>query len=97
MDFDERYERARKRAEELKGFYMHLGVYVIVNAALFALNMLTSPDMLWFYWPLLGWGVGMAIHAMAILTEGRFLGEEWQERKTRELMHKYDGDSVASH
>lgn len=81
-------ERAKKRVEEIKGFYVHLGVYLIVNAGLFAIDMLTSPGTTWFYWPLLGWGIGMAIHAFAFFTEGRLLGPEWEERKVQEIVQR---------
>lgn len=87
---DERYERARKRVRDVRDFYVHLGVYLIVNGALFAINMLTSPDTLWFYWPLLGWGVGVAIHAFSLVTEGFVFGEEWEERKTREIVQRQE-------
>ncbi|UCF79836.1 MAG: 2TM domain-containing protein, partial [Candidatus Eiseniibacteriota bacterium] len=52
MEDQERYERAKKRVAELKDFYSHLIVYVLVNITLFMVNMLTSPGHLWFYWPL---------------------------------------------
>lgn len=55
-----RYERARKRVREIRGFYSHLAIYLIVNAGLLAINLLTSPFSLWFYWPMLGWGLGVA-------------------------------------
>jgi hypothetical protein len=32
--------------EALKGFYVHLTVYIVVNLFLFTLNMLASPDRL---------------------------------------------------
>lgn len=85
---DERYARALKRVKDVKDLYIHLGVYLIVNAGIFAINMLTSPDTLWFYWPMLGWGIGLAIHAFSLVTEGRFFGEEWEERKARELLSR---------
>lgn len=85
---DERYEGALKRAKEIKEFYVHLGVYVIVNSALFAINMISNPDTLWFYWPALGWGIGLAIHAFSLLTEGRILDEAWEDRKAREIMRR---------
>ena len=84
----ELYERARKRVEDTKGLYIHVGVYLIVNAGLFAINMITNPDTLWFYWPLLGWGVAVAIHAFAFHTEGRILGPEWEEKKVREILSR---------
>lgn len=80
--------RARKRVEDIKGFYVHVGVYVIVNAALLAINLLSSPDTLWFYWPLLGWGIGVAIHAFTLILEGGILGSEWEERKIDELVQR---------
>lgn len=86
----ESYEAAKKRVEEIKGFYVHVAVYVIVNAGLFAINMITNSDTLWFYWPLLGWGIGLAIHAFAFITEGKLLGPEWEKRKVRELMGRSD-------
>ena len=85
---DRSYERARKRVRDVRDFYVHLGVFVIVNGALFGINMLTTPDTLWFFWPLLGWGVGLVLHAFSLVTEGHLLGEEWEERKTRELMER---------
>jgi len=81
-------ERARKRVEEIKGFYVHLGVYLIVNAALFTIDMITSPGTLWFYWPLMGWGIGVAIHAFALLTGGRLFGPEWEEKKVHEILQR---------
>jgi hypothetical protein len=79
---------ARKRVEDIKGFYVHVGVYVIVNAALLAINLLSSPDTLWFYWPLLGWGIGVAIHAFTLILEGGILGSDWEERKIDELVQR---------
>ena len=44
----QRYERARKRVEALKGFYIHATAFVLVNIALFAINMLVGGAG-WFY------------------------------------------------
>jgi uncharacterized membrane protein len=48
------------------GFKIHLAAYVLVNLALIAINLLTTPDKLWFYWPLIGWGLGIIAHGAAI-------------------------------
>ena len=83
---DEGYEAARRRAEELQGYYIHLVVYVLVNAGLFAINALTrgGEDGWWFYWPLAGWGIGLLIHT-AVTFLGVF-GEDWKERKALQIM-----------
>ena len=45
MEQNAKYERAKKRAEELKGFYSHLLAYILVNAFLIIVNRLTSPGL----------------------------------------------------
>jgi hypothetical protein len=56
----------RKRANPRIGFFIHLLVYVLVNALLVAINLSTSTAHLWFKWPLLGWGVGVLLHGLAV-------------------------------
>jgi hypothetical protein len=84
----EKYERARKRVEELKAFYSHLFVYLAVNAGLFLLNIITSPRHLWFFWPLIGWGIGLTIHGLSVFGTQKLLGKDWEERKIKELVEK---------
>jgi len=68
--------------------YLHAAIYVIVNFFLLVLNLLTSPSMLWFLWPLLGWGAGLAVHAFLVFGAGRTWGREWEERKIRQFMEQ---------
>ena len=83
---DIKYQRAKERVEELRGFYVHLTVYVTVNLGLFLINMLASPGSLWFFWPLMGWGIAVALHALFVFGSGRFLGADWEEKKIKEIM-----------
>ncbi|KAA3657173.1 MAG: histidine kinase [Chloroflexi bacterium] len=83
-----KYQKAKERVESLKDFYIHLTAYVVVNLILFAINMIVSPNSLWFIWPLMGWGVGFAIHALSVFGFGPSFGADWEERKIRELMEK---------
>jgi len=83
---DEQYRLARQRVHRLRGFYVHVIVYLAVNALLFAINLLT-PGPLWFYWPLLGWGIGLIAHGLT-LSGFAFLGPEWEQRKIREYMNR---------
>jgi len=55
------------------GFGIHLAVYLVVNALLIAINLVTTPERLWFPWALGGWGIGLALHGAALLcrTQGR--------------------------
>ena len=88
MDDQVRYEQAKKRVRQIEGFYVHLAVYVLVNAFLLVINLVASPNSLWFYWPLLGWGIGIVAHAASVFGSGRVWGRDWEERKIKELMDK---------
>jgi len=50
-----------------RGFVIHFAVYVAVNLLLIMINIFTDPNTLWFYWPMLGWGLGLLGHAFAVM------------------------------
>jgi 2TM domain len=83
----QRYQRAHARVQALKGFYTHATAYVLVNVALFVINLVTGGGW-WFYWPLVFWGIGLGVHALMVFGLGGRFGQDWEERKTRELMDK---------
>lgn len=88
MNENEKYERAKKRVEEMKSFYTHLFVYIAVNVGLFLINIITSPGALWFLWVLIGWGIGLAVHAFNVFGTEKILGKDWEEKKIKEIMEK---------
>lgn len=63
MEYQEEAVRAKRMGKARVGFYIHLAVYVVVNALLVGINLATSTNHLWFKWPLLGWGIGILAHA----------------------------------
>ncbi|UCE32733.1 MAG: 2TM domain-containing protein [Burkholderiales bacterium] len=66
MTEQDAYERAKRRAKTKYEFYNHLIVYLVVNAFLIAVNLVTSPQSYWFVFPLIGWGVAIVIHATKV-------------------------------
>ena len=78
------YEKAAKRVEELKGFYGNLISYCIFIPFLIFINYQTSPKYHWFWWPMLGWGIGVISHG--IKTFG--IGTDWEERQIKKYMEK---------
>ena len=77
------YDKAVKRVKELKGFYGNLISYCIVIPFLVIVNLITSPKYLWFYWPMLGWGIGVISHAMQVFA----VGKNWEEKKIQEILN----------
>ena len=89
---EDRYLKAQKKVEDLKGFYGNLTSYIVVNIGLLFLNLVTSPSHLWFFYPLMGWGIGVAIHGMSVFNYMPFLNRDWEEKKIQELMNKEKTD-----
>ena len=82
------YLKAQKKVEEIKSFYGNLASYIVVNTGLAILNLTTSPAHLWFFYPLVGWGIGVVMHGFKAFDYMPFLSNDWEERKVRELMDK---------
>ena len=71
----------------MKAFYEHVFVYVIVMIALFLIDWRSGSGW-WFYWPLFGWGIGVALHAVGTFGFFGLLGPDWEKRKIRQLLAK---------
>jgi sensor histidine kinase YesM len=80
-------ERAHERVQELRGFYIALFVYVVVNAFLWTINIVQG-GKIWAIWPSAGWGLGMlSWWASFALRDGDwYFGAKWEARKVEELM-----------
>jgi hypothetical protein len=53
------------------GFVIHFAAYLAVNILLIVINLATTPGKYWFYWPLLGWGLGIVGHAYGVLRHSK--------------------------
>lgn len=81
---NESYERAQKRVKEIKSFYGNLVSYCLIIPFLIIVNIITSPGDLWFIYPMLGWGIGLAAHGMGVFG----IGKRWEDKKIREILEK---------
>ena len=94
MESDEKRKRARKRVEEIKGFYIHLTVYIVINTFI-VLNIMVhshaegEPVL---QWPTLitpfFWGIGLAFHAFHVFGFGSLFGKKWEDRMIRKFMEE---------
>jgi len=91
MNEQDLMQQARRRVKIKTGFYIHLLVYALVNTGLLVANLLGGGPR-WHLAPLLGWGLGLAIHGLVSLLALR--GDGLRERMlATELQHlrKRDG------
>ncbi len=78
------YLRAQKRVEALKSFYGNLISYCCVIPFLVFVNLKNNHGFYWFWFPALGWGFGLLMHAFQ--TFG--FANNWEERKINEILAK---------
>lgn len=90
---EELYKTAQKQVKEIKGFYIHLLVYILVNIFIFVANsdffdhgfgtISIGNLALPFFW-----GIGVFAHWASVFGPNIFLGKKWEEKKIKELMEK---------
>ncbi|MEC8831711.1 MAG: 2TM domain-containing protein, partial [Bacteroidota bacterium] len=81
----EKYKRAKKRVDELKGFYIHLAVYIVINTFIL-LNIYMHTDNFWrweHFITLMAWGFGLMFHGSRVFGVNPFLGKDWEERQIK--------------
>lgn len=80
-------ERADRYVRRVEAFYAHAATYVGVNALLVGINLFASPDVFWAVWPILGWGVKLGAHAVAVFgLPGR---ANWRERTRAAFLRRH--------
>jgi len=94
-DFNEkiRYEAAKKKVKSIKGFYVHLLVFIAINTyILFKRYNGLGPEDNFFVFhhfsTLFFWGIGLGAHALSVFGPDLFFGKNWEERKIREFMNQ---------
>ncbi len=83
---------AHRRAGAKLGWYIHALVYVVVNLFIFAISAYAFGHRPWSVFPLLGWGVGLALHGVAVfvLGDGSGLRRRLLERERERLLREQE-------
>ena len=97
---NQKYIRAKKRVEELKGYYWHLTVYIVVNTIISVFKVVDDSNngsegieealfdfdnfSLWLWW-----GIGIAFHTYKVFgARLLFMNRDWEDRKIEEYMNE---------
>ncbi len=88
QELSEEEREAVEYVRDIKGFYSHLAVYVISILAMAIWNLTVHPDHLWFIWPALGWGLGVASHGLAVFEVLSLFGVQWEKRQIKRRIER---------
>ncbi len=98
-EMNKKYLRAKKRVAELKGFYKHASIYLVINGFFilrriyvdisygdsFIEAITAISNYRFFFW----WGVGLLVHGLNTYRH-HFFSKKWEERKIQEEMNKHN-------
>lgn len=83
---------AHRRAAAKLGWYMHAAIYVLVNLFLFAISEYGFGTRRWTMFPVVGWGLGLALHGISVFVLGPASGlRERMIRREREKLQRERG------
>ena len=99
---EHQYLKAKKRVKDIKGFYTHFSVYVVINLFISGIIIygLSYGDNYSFgdaithfgvYSTWVFWGIGVFFHWLGVFGfKSLGFGKNWEERKIKELMEEED-------
>jgi hypothetical protein len=61
--------------------YTILGIYIVLSLMWSAIDVADGTESLWFYWPMLGTGIIVAITSVVLLGVGGLFGANWEQRQ----------------
>ena len=89
-----KYEIAYKRVKRIRDFYIHLSVYIIINAIIILTNATNWNEDGTDFWSwqtfatAFFWGIGLLANALSVFGSNWFFGAKSEEQKINELIQK---------
>lgn len=94
MDNPDHIHRAKKRVDEIRGFYIHTLVYLSVNLLIigYSIYEAVSEGKEWAnvdtFKLALFWGIGLGIHALSVFGIDLLMGKDWEQRQIRKFIRE---------
>ncbi|MNE41549.1 hypothetical protein D3C80_1356250 [compost metagenome] len=83
-----KYENAKKRAKNIRSFYINLMCYCIIIPIVIYVNLKYVPEIQWFWFTMIGWGTGILAHGMEAFQVNPLFSKSWEERKLKQFIEE---------
>lgn len=87
---EQEYLDARKRVEDIQKFYRNLATYIVCIIFFVILDWFDNHRFDWFFWPALGWGIGVTIHGLKVFSP--FNSNRWKDKMIQKELEKRKND-----
>ncbi|MEL4307774.1 2TM domain-containing protein [Joostella sp. CR20] len=91
---NEKYQIAKKRVDNLKGFYWHLTIFIIINTYILVNSYISSTYNNHDFWnlgtfsTLFFWGIGLFFHAWGVFGTRFVFSRNWEEKQIKKYLEK---------
>lgn len=83
-----REQLAFHRVRRLRHWYLHLLIYVVANVMAAAINLLITPNRLWFIGLTLFWAIGLFVHAARVFIFDKYFAGDWERAQIEKLLQR---------
>jgi 2TM domain len=83
-------EEARRWVRRKRIFYTVVGIYLSLSLMWFAIDVLDDSSGYWFYWPMLGTGLGVLVTGVVLGGLGGLFGRDWERRQMEKYLSQGD-------
>jgi uncharacterized membrane protein len=81
-------EEARRYVRRKRILFTIVGIWLALCLMWFVIDLLDDSSSWWFYWPMFGTGIGVAITAIVLLGIGGLLGADWERRQIDKYLNR---------
>jgi hypothetical protein len=74
-------DEARRWVRRKRILFTIIGVYAVLSVMWLLIDLADDSSGFWFYWPMLGTGIGVAVAAVFLLGVGGVFGADWEQRE----------------
>jgi membrane protein YdbS with pleckstrin-like domain len=78
-------EEARRYVRRKRILYTIVAIWLVLSVMWFIIDLSDDSSSWWFYWPMFGTGIAVAVTAVVLLGIGGLFGVDWERRE----MDKY--------
>jgi 2TM domain-containing protein len=79
---------ARRWVRKKRILYTIFAIYSVLSVMWFAIDMADGTESLWFYWPMGGTGIAVAIAAIFLFGIGGLFGVGWEHRQIERYLRQ---------
>jgi 2TM domain len=81
-------EDARRYVRRKRVFFLVFAIWIALSVMWFVIDMTDDSSSTWFYWPMLGTGIAVAITGTVLLGIGGLFGADWERREIDKYLRR---------